>query len=142
MITDQASTSYKMVKYILRWSQCVIQFFEIRLYLSSRFLYILQREANARWSLRANIVVILCWKQKGLNFTAAKNVFNWFSTISVWNKYSLVLVISINFIMLVRVFGAKSSGQIQVPWCGKKKIFLPVLQKQVVGKLKGQKPLN
>ena len=140
MITDQASTSYKMVKYILRWSQCVIQFFEIRLYLSSRFLYILQREANARWSLRANIVVILCWKQKGLNFTAAKNVFNWFSTISVWNKYSLVLVISINFIMLEFL---EPNHLVRFRFLDvKKKIFLPVLQMQVVGTLKGQKPLN
>ena len=111
-----------MVKYsTFKWSQCVLQFFEIRFYLSSRFLYILQREANARWSLRANIVVILCWKQKGLNFTAAKNVFNWFSTISVWNK--LFSSSDINQFYYVRVFGAKSSSQIQVPWCEKENIF-------------------
>ena len=53
---------------------------------------------------------------------------------------SLVLVISINFIML-EFLGQNHLVKFRFLDV-KKKIFLPVLQNQVVGTLKGQKPVN
>ena len=53
---------------------------------------------------------------------------------------SLVLVISINFIMLEFL---EPNHLVKFRFLdAKKKIFLPVLQMQVVGTLKGQKPVN